>query len=366
MKLSNDHRFGAGPPLSLGVEEELLLVNNDLELVATAEATIARLDRERRERVSTELFATQIELKTGICDDAAGAATELEAVRAALRATGATLLGAGLHPTHEGSSELVEKPRYEIVQEDLAGLIHTPPCGLHVHVGMPDPETAVAVANALRYHLPLLAALCANSPFRAGEDSGMASARAAVVRAYPRFEMPPEFDDYEEFLRVADQLTLAAGVDDYTYLWWDVRPHPELGTVEVRAMDVQPAVATNVAVAALVQALAAKELERPSPGGLAREALEESYFQAGRHGLDARVLVAGSDAVPVRELGRRVLDEAAPYAVGGAGALDELERILRAGNGADEQRRIHAEGGFERLLATLAERTAGRSLSAGA
>ncbi len=256
MALAGEHRFGASAPLTLGVEEELLLVGAEHELVATAEATIERLEPDQRERVSTELFATQIELKTGVCADAAEAAGELETTRTALRAAGATMLGAGLHPAYAGRSQLVDKPRYAVVQEDLAGLIDEPPSGLHVHVGMPDPETAIAVANALRYHLPLLAALCANSPFRAGEDSGMASARAAVVRAYPRFEMPPEFGDYREFLRVADQLVLAAGVDDYTYLWWDVRPHPRLGTVEVRAMDVQPAVTTNAAVAALVQALA--------------------------------------------------------------------------------------------------------------
>jgi carboxylate-amine ligase len=365
MALADEHRFGASAPLTLGVEEELLLVGEDLALVPAAEETIARLPPDQRERVSTELFANQIELKTGVCSDPAGAAAELDSTRRAVLEAGATLLGAGLHPTHVGSSELVDKPRYAVVQEDLAGLIDEPPSGLHVHVGMPDPETAIAVANALRYHLPLLAALCANSPFRAGEDSGMASARAAVVRAYPRFEMPPEFGSYAEFLRVADQLVLAAGVDDYTYLWWDVRPHPRLGTVEVRAMDVQTTVAANVAVAALVQALAAREIERPSPGGLVREALEESYFQASRYGLEARILVADGSTVTARELGRRVLDEAAPYAVGGADSLLELERMLVDGNGAEAQRRLRRELGLEGLLKALAERTAASSRGAG-
>ncbi len=355
-----DHRFGSSPPLSLGVEEELLLVDEELQLVAVAEVTIERLAPAARESVSTELFANQIELKTGICDGADGALAELEAARRAVRAAGARLMGSGLHPAHAGDSELVDKPRYEVVQEDLAGLLDTPPCGLHVHVGMPDPETAVAVANALRQHLPLLQALTANSPFRAGADAGMASARAAVVRAYPRFEMPREFADFEEFVRVADQLVLAAGVEDYTYLWWDVRLHPRLGTVEVRGMDVQPEVATNVAVAAVIQALAAREIERPSAGGLAREALEESYFQAGRHGLEARLLVDGETAAPAREVGRAVLEEAAPFAVGGAAALAPIERILGDGNGADQQRRLHGEGGMELLLGALAERTEAR------
>ena len=119
----------------------------------------------------------------------------------------------------------------------------------------------------------------------------MASARASVVRSYPRFELPRAFRDYEDFLRVADQVVAAAGVDDYTYIWWDVRPRPKLGTVEVRGMDVQPRPEANAAVAALIQALAAKEIDRPGAPGLTREAIEESRYQAGRYGLEARLMV---------------------------------------------------------------------------
>jgi carboxylate-amine ligase len=245
------------------------------------------------------------------------------------------------------------------VKQDLVSLLSTPPCGLHVHVGVPDPETAVAVANAMRHHLPLLAALTANSPFRDGADSGLASARAAAVRSYPRFELPRAFRDYEDFLRVADQLIAAAGVSDYTYIWWDVRPHPKLGTVEVRGMDVQARPQQNAAIAALIQALAAKEIDRPSAPGLAREAIEESYFQAERYGLEARLMIDESTAAPAPEVARGTLAEARPYArdLGGADALEEIERILADGNGADRQRRVHGEGGMKALLADLAERT---------
>jgi carboxylate-amine ligase len=277
-------------------------------------------------------------------------------------AAGARLLGSGLHPADPGEATLVESERYEPVKEDLVSLLRTPPCGLHVHVGMPDAETAVRVANALRYQLPLLQALTANSPFREGQDTGLASARAAVVASYPRFEMPREFRDYAEFLEVADQLITAAGVDDYTYIWWDVRPHPNLGTVEMRGMDVQTEVAANTAVAALIQALAAREIERPARLGLAREALEESYYQAGRYGLEARLMVDAGTAAPAREVARRVLEDVAPYAreLGGAEALAEIERILREGNGADRQRRLHAELGMPGLLEGLAALTRAR------
>jgi glutamate---cysteine ligase / carboxylate-amine ligase len=358
---SHADRFGASTPFSIGVEEELALVDERLCLAAASERVLEEIEPAFRERVSTEIFATQIELKTGICDGAAEAAADLSRVREAVRATGARMLGAGLHPDDsEEEPALVEKPRYEPVQKDFASLLRTPPCGLHVHVGMPDAETAVQVGNALRYHLPLLQAITANSPFRQGEDSGLASARTAVVRSYPRFEMPRAFRDYEDFRRVADQLIAAAGVDDYTYLWWDVRPHPRLGTVEVRAMDVQPTVEANAAVAALVQALAAKEIDQGMRAPeLCREALEESYYQASRYGLEARLMVDDEIAEPALEVARRVLGEVRPYAaqLGGEGALDEIERILRDGNGADDQRRIHQAAGMDGLLAWLAERS---------
>src|SRR6188768_2670611 len=185
-----EHNFGRSAPLTLGVEEELLLVDTDCGLVATGEEVLGAIEAERRGSVSTEIFATQIELKTGVCDDAGQAARELAEVRRAVAATGARLMGSGVYPGEAGEPQLVEKARYETVKKDLAGLLATPPCALHVHVGMPDPETAVAVANSMRHHLPLLAALTANSPFRDGADTGLASARAAAVRSYPRFELP--------------------------------------------------------------------------------------------------------------------------------------------------------------------------------
>jgi glutamate---cysteine ligase / carboxylate-amine ligase len=353
-----EHRFGASPPLSLGVEEELLLIDGDCALNAASEAVLGAVAAPFAERVSAEIFAEQIELKTGICDGFEDVRRELAETRRAIRAAGFALLPAGLHPAAQSDrAELVDKPRYEVVREDFGDLLRTPPCGLHIHVGMPDPEAAVRVANAFCLYLPLLQALSANSPFREGADSGNASSRTSVVRSYPRFQLPRQFRDYEEFCRVADQLIAAAGVDDYTYIWWDVRPHPRLGTVEVRAVDVQTDVVTSSALAALIQAIAAKELDCPTAPGLYREALEESYFQATSHGLDADILLDGETPQPAREVGRRVLDAVRPFAreLGGEPAIAEIERILREGNGADEQRRVHGARGMSGLLDHLAE-----------
>jgi glutamate---cysteine ligase / carboxylate-amine ligase len=354
------HRFGSSPPLSLGVEEELLLVDPATHrLVSGAERVLASVGGPLGQCLSSEIFTEQIELKTGVCLGPDEALAELREARAGILATGVGLIGSGLHPAENGAARLVAKPRYDVVREDLGDLLNTPPCGLHVHVGISDPETAVRLANAYRQYLPVLSALAANSPFRAGADSGHASARTQVVRAYPRFQVPRRFRDYEDFCRVADQLIAAAGVDDYTYIWWDVRPHPNLGTVEVRAVDVQADAATSVALAALIQAIAAKELDRPSPLELEREALEESYFQAASHGLDARILLDDESPRPAREVAREVLDASLPYAreLGAGDALTEIERILREGNGADEQRRVEADRGIDGLLDHLAART---------
>ncbi len=354
-----DHAFGNSPPLSLGVEEELLLVDAQNQLVAQSELVLERVSDDVAERVSTEIFAEQIELKTGICHGADDVLADLGELRRTVAAAGFRMLGTGLHPAASGEPTLVSNSRYEVVREDLGNLLRTPPCGLHIHVGVPDPELAVRLANAFRRYLPALQALSANSPFQAGADSGHASARTSIVRSYPRFQVPREFRDYEDFCRVADQLIAAAGVDDYTYIWWDVRPHPQLGTVEVRAVDVQMDAAGSSAIAALVQAIAARELADPSDTDLSREALEESYFQAASHGLDAEILLDSTAPEPAREACRRMLDSVRPYAreLGSEAALTEIERILREGNGADEQRRVHAEAGMEGLLTHLAERT---------
>jgi len=355
----HDHCFGNSPPLSLGVEEELLLVDERQRLVAEGELVLERIQGPAAERVSTEIFTEQIELKTGICHDPGDVLADLRQMRRTIADAGFGLLGAGLHPTSAEEPTLVSKPRYEVVRKDFGSLLRTPPCGLHVHVGIQDPDTAVHLANAFRLYLPALQALSANSPFRAGADSGHASARTSVVRSYPRFQLPREFRDYEDFCRVADELIAAAGVDDYTYIWWDVRPHPRLGTVEVRAVDVQTDAARSSALAALIQAIAAKELDRPSSGPPSREALEESYFQAASHGLDAEILLDSTPPEPARNACRRVLDSVRPFAreLGTEAALEEIERILREGNGADEQRRVHREAGMQGLLDHLAERT---------
>jgi carboxylate-amine ligase len=220
---------------------------------------------------------------------------------------------------------------------------------------MPDAQTAIRVFNGLREHLPLLQALAANSPFWHGRDSGLATSRAQLFRGYPRAEIPRAFDSYDDYAATADGIVAAGDLPDYTFLWWDIRPHPRLGTVEVRAMDSQSALWSAAGLAALVHGLARAEAQETSHRTwLSREVLMEASFTAARDGLRARLPMDGA-LHPAPEVARAALERARPHAgeLGSGDALDGIERILAEGSGADRQRAAHARGGMPALLDLL-------------
>jgi carboxylate-amine ligase len=219
---------------------------------------------------------------------------------------------------------------------------------------MPDAGTAIDVFNRLRAHLPLLQALAAHSPFWHGRDSGFASARSMVFRAFPRAIVPPEFAGWDHYADFVARWETAADVPDYTYLWWDVRPSPRLGTVEVRAMDAQSRLDSAAGLAALVHALALACADGHEEPMLPAEALAESSFRAGRDGIDATVWWRGA-LRPVRDIAADALALARAYS--DEDALDEVERILRDGGGADRMRAAHAAGGLDEVLAQLVAET---------
>lgn len=238
-----------------------------------------------------------------------------------------------------------------MVGEQLRGLAQrTPTCAVHVHVGMPDRETALRTYNGLREHLPLVQALAANSPFWHGRDSGLASARAQLFRGYPRSDIPQAFDSWDAYESAVDAVLQAGGLPEYTYLWWDLRPHPQLGTVELRAMDSQSSLRDVAALAALVHALARRAAETARPPWSPREAVMESSFRAARDGLDATLWHDGA-LRPAAEVARATLAD-----LEGEG-LEEVHRLLEEGNGAARQRRAYARGGMLGLLRSLVAAT---------
>ena len=348
-----EHAFGRQEPFRLGIEEELLLVDPDTLGLANRASELRERVAPVAGAVTNDVYEALIELSTPVVGSAGEGLAVLAETRARLQDAGGTLLGAGMHPDAPfGDVEHVAQSRYEAISDSMRGLLErTPTAALHVHVGMPDPETAIAVCNRLRAHLPLLQALAAHSPYWHGRDSGFASARSMVFRAFPRAIVPPEFAGWEHYVDFVGWWLAAADAPDYTYLWWDIRPSPRLGTVEVRAMDAQSRVVSAAGLAGLVHALAlacADGHEEPMPPA---EALAEGSFRAGRDGLDATVWWRGA-LRPVRAVAGDALSLARAYARDDA--LEEVERILREGGGADRMRAAHAAGGMDEVLARLA------------
>ena len=350
------HRFGEGEPFSVGLEEELLVVDSEtLQLSHTADQVLERSTLPR-ERLDHEAFLAEMENRSSPVASVGEAVSELAEGREAAAAAGATLIAAGLHPDAElFDVELVQSERYERVERQMQGLIkRTPECALHVHVGLPDTDAAVAAMNGLRELLPLLHGLGANSPFWFGADSGMASSRAAVIRAYPGRGIPPVLDSWEDYLAALDAVRAGGGPTDHTMVWWDARPQPRLGTVELREVDVQSDLESAGALAALGRAIARRAVEAPPRSTAPEQALHWSSFRAARDGLDAEIYYDGGPQ-PLREVAARVLAElesADPE-------LEGIEKIVREGNGAARQRAAHERGGMPGLLRYLADVTRG-------
>jgi carboxylate-amine ligase len=355
--------FGGSSEFTVGIEEELLLVEpEEYRLSHTSDQVLTALNLDERS-ARHDLYAAQVELSTPPSASVDEAVRSLLSLRAAVSATGATVIGAGIHPSAGfGDVEITDADRYREAARDLGGIARrTPDCALHVHVGMPDADTAIRVCNGLREHLPLLEALAANSPFWHGLDSGHASARRVLRRSFPRVAPPPPFRDFADYQQRVERSMAAAGLPDYTFVWWEVRPHPRFGTVEVRAMDSQSSIASVAGIAAFVQALARQLAEGDSPAVTGPELLEESSFRAGRDGLRAHIHdVWGSGSwAPVPDLLAQVLDRVRPHAreLGVDGPLEELERIAREGNGADRQRLAQQSGGMAGVLQLLVAET---------
>ena len=351
--------FGIEAPFALGVEEELLLIGPDRRILERGEEVAREADPDEGGVVG-ELFKAMVETNSDVSANAGEAIATLRAIRRELIESGARIMGVGVHPdVRSGEAEVGSAPRYREMQGDLQGVLRTPICGQHIHVGMPDADSAVRAYNGIRTHIPLLNALAANSPFWFGRDSGLATARTVIFRSYPRAAMAPAFADIDDFRRVTRQVCAAAGIDDYTHIWWDARIHPMLGTIEIRAADTQFDLRRSAGLAALTHCLVRREAERDQRGIPAREALAESSFQATRHGLEAHLLDRRARRVPARDLARGCLDLVADLAseLGCERELAHVELMLEEGNGADLQRRAYAEGGMVGLLEFLEERT---------
>jgi glutamate---cysteine ligase / carboxylate-amine ligase len=361
----------SGRRYTIGVEEELMLLDpSDFSLVQSGEKVLRRLSGELRAHATPETHASVIELATGIHSDVAGAIAELVALRAeldrALRAMGLVAASVGMYPlAYSGETRVSGSARYGVVADSMRMLARREPTlALHVHIGVPDPEDATRVLNGLRCAVPVLLALAANSPFSKGRDSGFASARTVTFQGFPRTGTARRFTDYADYVGAVDALIASGALPDPSFLWWDIRLQPALGTVEVRVMDAQITVADTAALIALVQSLARLELEGGSvDSGVGPEVLAENRFLAARDGLEARLIDPEKRVlVPVRTLLDALLATCRAHtdAVGSV----ELDRVTRltAANGAERQRLWAHEDGLVELVSKLTQRFAAASM----
>jgi carboxylate-amine ligase len=347
---------------SLGIEVELSIVDPATrQLASAAPDLLHELDAGRPEghpKAKHELFQSTIEIITGICSTVSEARADLEAtlaeVQAAAEARGLALLCSGTHPlSHWRTQEVSPRERYaELIDRIQWPARRLAIHGIHYHVGVRSGEKAVAITNSLAFHLPLFLALSASSPFWHGEDTGLASCRTKVFEGLPTAGLPPALASWSDFEVLMETLIRAQAIETIREIWWDVRPHPDFGTVELRMCDGMSNLGEVAAVAALAQSLVADLDAR----------LRENKWLAARHGLDGSVIVDDRGTLqPVRVVIERLVDELTPAAarLGCATELAAVRRILAERAGYARQRRIVDGGGsladvVDHLVAELA------------
>lgn len=351
-----DHRYGASDPYTLGVEEEYMLLDGEtFDLVQHIDTVLADVSgHELEPRINAELMQSVLEVATPVCHTPSDLEAQLRALRTYVcqvaRARGMRVGSAGTHPFSLFERQrITAKDRYRALVDQMQYIARRELIfGLHVHVAVDGPEKAIQVVNGLIAHLHELVALSANSAFWRGEPTGLHSSRHMVFAAFPRSGPPPRFKDYADYAEVVGQLERTGCIADYTHIWWDIRLHPRLGTIEIRVCDAVTALEDVVAITAYCQALVKHYSERFAGGdeipSYHRILTTENKWLAGRYGLDAPVmdlLTGARNREPVSRFIRRTLETIAPHAreLGSEAQLDGIEQILKRGNGADRQLR---------------------------
>lgn len=346
-----EHHF-VGPRYSVGVEEELMILDaSSLDLASAIETILG--EPPPHGEVKPELLESVLEIATSPCSDVASVGAELAALRSLVAeraaAHGLRIGASGTHPFARWEDQrVVSDDRYRGLIRSLGFVARQELVfGMHVHVGMADPEETIHVANDMRTYVPLLIALAANSPLWRGAPTGLASSRVPIFRAFPRVGLPPRFASWRDFQARVQTLVDGGVIEDYTYLWYDVRPHPRLGTIEIRAMDSQTRLEHTTALAALVVALVKLLTERAQAGAESDdppwELVDENRWLAARHGIEAELLDHhGGARRPVRELTEELLAELRPHAaeLRCEEQLEGVSDLLREGNGALRQQMV--------------------------
>ena len=352
-----DHKFGESEPFTLGVEEEYMLLDGEsFDLVQHIDTVLGAIaGGEFEAQIKPELMQSVIEIATPVCRNASDAGDELRKLRTYVgeiaREQGLRFGSAGTHPfslferqritARDRYRNLVDQMQYVARRELIFGM--------HIHVAIDDADKAIQIVNGLGVHLGPLLALSASSPFWRGEPTGLSSTRQMVFAAFPRSGIPPRFASYADYAEVVGQLEKTGCIADYTHIWWDVRPHPRLGTIEIRICDgvtvLEDAIAITAYCQALVKSLAAQFDRGGQIASYHRMLIAENKWLAGRYGLEAPVIDLATgrrNRVAIAQLVRRTLRDIEPHAreLGSERELEGVREILSRGNGADHQLRI--------------------------
>jgi carboxylate-amine ligase len=344
--------------LTIGIEEEFQIVDQERQLRSHIDQLVAILHEALGDQLKAEMMQSVVEVSTNVCANVDEARAEIVRLRSALagalQPAGLRIASAGTHPfSHWQDQQVTERERYKILEEELQDVIRELLIfGLHVHVGIPDPQRRVEVMNEARYFLPHLLALSTSSPFWLGRATGLKSYRSVIWSRFPRTGIPPEFASLGEFTSYVDLLVKTRSIDDGKKIWWDVRPHAFFPTLEFRICDATTRVDETICLAALVQAICAKLLRlrernlgfRKYMPGL----INENKWRAIRHGIDGSLIDFGKQTeVPFRALALELLEFVDDVVddLGSRSAVEYVHTILRDGTSADRQLRIYQETG---------------------
>src|SRR6202034_2099087 len=361
------------PSLTIGIEEEYQTIDPEtrdlrshigLEILEKGKAVLI-------ERVKPEMHQSVVEVGTRICRNIHEAKEEIRLIRHQMvqlaHQNGLRLAAAASHPFAEWSKqEIYPDQRYQTIVEDMqmvarANLIF----GLHVHIGIEDPETAIHIMNAARYFLPHILALSTNSPFWQGMETGLKSYRCKVFDKFPRTNIPDYFPSYGEYESFVNLLIKTNCIDNAKKIWWDIRPHPYFNTLEFRCCDIPMCLDETIAITALIQATVAKlyKLHAANQGfRLYRRALiMENKWRAARYGMDGKLIDFGKQTeVPARDLIHEYLDfvDDVVDELDSREELDYIHTMLERGSGADRQLRVYQEtGDLKKVVDYIMEET---------
>ena len=364
MTQASSIQFQSSKPFSLGVEIELQIVDkNDLNLVPKGPEILAMVPAGLKERIKPEFIRSMIEVNTEVCstmDQVKENLTHLiQQAEKIAAANNCLLFATSLHPFARYSDQVVSShPRYNRIMDDLqlVGRRFITQ-GLHVHVGMDNHEDAIRVCDSIRLFLPILLSLTCSSPYYQGIDTGLHSYRAKLFEALPLAGMPDELGSWDKYLEMVTLLTNTGIITEVRDLWWDVRPHPDFGTVEIRICDLPSSLSEILAIVALIQGLVVNLTESDKHLNPNMQVLKSNRWQAARYGLEGRfVYPLIQKKISMREAAGEIFAKAAPSMaeLGTVHYLSVLQQIIETGTSSDQQRKIYkAQKDFSAIIKEL-------------